>query len=201
MTCAAGFLCVGGFVVPDDLDRSEPLANLSFLDPRTRMIDFSHFNASAILPAISQLDLSYLLDLRLSDCSIRNLLVPNTKFHRLSMLDLSYNLIRNITHEGSKLKAIFFEITSLRLLNLSHNAYLELFDTDTLKSNPNLRILDLSHTALVAFPKMASVTYTLTHLNLSHTHIKRLASFTFHSGPKSWYLEILDLQNVDIEEV
>ena len=201
VTCTEGFLCIGGIVVVDSFDRSRPLVDISFVDPRTRMIDFSHINMSVVLPSIGQLDLNYLIDLRLSDCSLTHALVPTPRFDILSKLDLSYNLFRNITQESSNPRVIYYGLRSLRFLNLSHNALLEVFDTRTLQKNSALRTLDLSHTDLTTFPEMAQISDTLMYLNLSHTRIKRLASFTFPGGHKAWRLEILDLHKVDIEEV
>ncbi|KAK3733424.1 hypothetical protein RRG08_057930 [Elysia crispata] len=52
VTCAEGFFCVAGFVVADDYDKSELLTDLSLLDLRTRMVDFSHINVSSVLPTM-----------------------------------------------------------------------------------------------------------------------------------------------------
>ena len=201
VTCSEGFLCIAGFVVADGFDKSQPLTDLSFVDRRTRMIDFSHINLSKVFPTINELDLDYLIDLRLSDCSLADVLLPTPRFSILSKLDLSYNLFRNITQEGSTFSAIYYGLRSLRFLNLSHNALLEFFDTNTLKLSYTLTTLDLSYTALATFPTMVHISNTLRHLNLSHTRIKRLASFTFPGGHKIWRLEILDLSKVGIEEV
>ncbi|KAK3771391.1 hypothetical protein RRG08_050442 [Elysia crispata] len=201
VTCAEGFLCVAGVVVADDYDKSEPLTDLSFVDLRTRMVDFSHINVSSVLPTMSQLELTYLLDLRLSNCSLRHVLAPRHRFYRLSKLDLTYNLFRHMSDEASNLKVIFSGVRSLQILNLSHNALLETFDTKALVSCVNLRTLDLAYTALTAFPKMEAISTKLMHLNLSHTRIMRLAAFTFHGGRKFWHLVSLDLRGVHVKEV
>ena len=201
VTCKEGFLCASGFLIADGYDSSEPLANISFIDPRTRMIDLSHINVSLALPAITDLELNYLIDLRLSNCSLNNVLGPYQWFPRLSKLDLSYNLFRNISHGDTILRPIYGVANSLRFLNLSYNSLLEVFDTSTISSNTELRILDLSHTALTTFPRMINVAYSLTHLNLSHTRIKSLAAFTFPQTHKTWNLEVLDLRSTDIVDV
>ncbi|KAK3800617.1 hypothetical protein RRG08_053396 [Elysia crispata] len=74
VTCAEQFLCAAGFVIADNYDRFEPLTNVSFIDSRTRMIDFSHINASLVMSAICDLKLSNLLDLRLSNSCLTNVL-------------------------------------------------------------------------------------------------------------------------------
>ncbi|KAK3733431.1 hypothetical protein RRG08_057937 [Elysia crispata] len=134
VTCAEGFLCVAGFVVADDYDKFEPLTDLSLLDLRTRMVDFSHINVSSVLPTMSQLELTYLLDLRLSNCCFRHVLAPTPRFYHLSKLDLTYNLFRHMTDEASDLEVIVSGVRSLQILNLSHNALLKTFDTKALVS-------------------------------------------------------------------
>ncbi|GFR68916.1 relaxin receptor-like protein [Elysia marginata] len=201
VTCAEGFLCVAGFVVEDKYDHSQPLTSLSFVDPRTRMIDFSDINLSLALPTISQVKLPYLIDLRLSNCSLTNILNQSLWLPNLSRLDLSYNLLRKVLGPSPNRKVMYSEAFPLRTLNLSHNAMLESFDTVTLSQCHKLRTLDLSYTALKVFPRMGRVSQELTHLNLSHTHITRLAAFTFPNGLKPWRLEILDLRSVNIRKV
>ncbi|RUS78237.1 hypothetical protein EGW08_014006 [Elysia chlorotica] len=202
VTCAEGFICAGGFVVAGDYNRSKSLTNVSFIDPRTRMVELSHMNVSMVLTQLCGLKLIYLIDLRLSNCSLDDLLVRSTCFPRLSKLDLSFNLIRSIsTDESTNMLTIYHGAKSLHSLNLSHNIFLEDFDTATLASNLNLRVLDLSHTAISTFPDMHSMTLTLTHLNLSHTRITKLWAGTFPTAPISRPLEILDLRGADIEDV
>ena len=201
VTCAEGFLCAAGIVIADGYDRSDPLTNISFLDPRTRVIDFSGINVSSALTTITDLGLDYLLDLRLSNCSLIDVLGPYKVLPRLSKLDLSYNLFRNISNGDFNTRAIYYSVRYLRFLNLSHNSLLDFFDTATIAGNAELRILDLSYTAITTFPDMNYVTYSLTHLNLSHTNIKRLPGFVFPQGYNSWNLEILDLHGTDIKDV
>ena len=201
VTCIEGFLCVGGFVVVDGYDRSEPLGSLSFIDPRTRMVDLSGVNVSSVLPTISNLETTNLLDLRLSNCSLTDLQVLLKIFERLSKIDLSYNLFRIITQVNLTFMSLYYGAAALQFLNLSHNALLEFIDPSTFSFNVILKVLDLSHTALVTFPEMTGLTNNLLYLNLSHTRIKQLSASTFPVGQKVWHLEILDLRGVDIEEV
>ena len=56
VTCAEQFLRAVGFVIADNYDRFEQLTNVSFIDSRTRMIDFSHINASLVMSAICDLN-------------------------------------------------------------------------------------------------------------------------------------------------
>ena len=201
VTCTEGFLCVGGFVVVDGYDRSEPLTSLSFIDPKTRMVDLSGVNVSSILPTISDLELNYLFDLRLSNSSLADLLVPLKVFNRLSKLDISYNLLCNITQDLPNRMTLYNGAPYLQYLNLSYNAQLEFIDTKTFDVNSELRVLDLSNTALTTFPNMTGLSYNLLHLNLSHTRIKRISAFTFPFGRNVWRLEKLDLRGVDIVAV
>ena len=201
VTCAQGFLCGSGFVVVDDYNRSKPLTNISFIDPTTRMVGFSHVNVSSVLPTFCALKLNFLLDLRLSNSSLTDLLVPHRCLPRLSTLDISNNLLRNISTTDSNTVPIYYGAKSLYSLNLSHNFFLEYFDATTLAFNPNLRVLDLSHTAIATFPDMQSVTPSLTHLNLSHTRILQLTAATFPTDSNSWHLAILDLRGTTIEDV
>ncbi|RUS74616.1 hypothetical protein EGW08_017620 [Elysia chlorotica] len=201
VTCAKGFLCVAGFVIADDYDRSEPLTDISFVDSRTRLIDFSHMNASLVLSEMCDLDLQYLLELRLTNSCLVDLLGPRFCFPRLSKLDLSYNLFRNITVQAPDLWPVFFWSTPLLSINLSYNLHLEFFDTRTLFANYNLEVLDLSHTALSTFPTFTDSSLSLRYLNLSHTRIVRLDAFTFPFIGKPWMLEVLDLRGTEIKEV
>ena len=201
VTCAAGFQCIGGFVVVDAFNILEQLTNLSFIDPRTRMIDFSNMNVSSALSTTSDLALSNLLDLRLSNCFLTDLLVPFKKFDRLSKLDVSYDLFRNITHNGSDIRAIYSGGHSLRLLHLSFNALLTLIEVDTLSNNLNLRVLDLSLTALATFSNTSRIIHDLMHLNLSYTRIKFIGDFIIPIDHKAWHLEIIDLRGVEIDKV
>ena len=201
VTCTDGFLCVGGFVVVDGYDRSEPLTSLSFIDPRTRMVDLSGVNVSSVLPTISNLELNYLFDLRLFNSSLTDLLVPLKVFNQLSKLDLSSNLFSNITQDLPNLMTLYSGAPYLQYLNLSYNSHLEFIDTKTFDANSELRVLDLSHTALTTFPNMTRLTYNLLHLNLSNTRIKRISAFTFPFGRHVWRLEKLDLRGVDIVDV
>ncbi|GFR77904.1 relaxin receptor-like protein [Elysia marginata] len=203
VTCFPGFLCASGFVIIDDHPRSEPLTSISFIDHRTRMIDFSGLNLSVALPSFCDLGLNFLLDLRLSNCSLTSILVSK-QWHclpRLSKLDLSYNLLVSITMDDQNMWPIYYSASTLRFLNLSFNTFLEHFDATTLAPNFDLNVLDLSHTAVSTFPYMRFVTLNLTHLNLSNTRITRLPAFTFPSLYRRWQLEILDLRGNDIKSV
>ncbi|GFS07000.1 relaxin receptor-like protein [Elysia marginata] len=202
VTCAEGFLCVAGFVISDNYDESVPLTTISFIDSRTRMIDLSHINVSLALPNICDLKTSYLLDLRLSNCSLRDITISRPCLYRLNNLDMSYNLFVNISAEDSNPPPVYQGATALRSLNLSHNTLLEFFDTDTLASNKKIRVLDLSYTALVTYTDNRSVTSpSLRFLNLSHTRITRLAFFAFPEETKTWQLEFLDLRGNEFLEV
>ena len=201
VTCAEQFLCAAGFVIADNCDRFEQLTNVSFIDSRTRMIDFSHINASLVMSAICDLKLSNLLDLRLSNSCLTNVLGSHICFPRLSKLGLSYNLFRNISAKEPNLWPIYYGTAGLESLNFSFNAHLEFFDAFTIFSNCNLMILDSSHTALTIFPSLTDSSLSLTHLNLSYTRIVQLGAFTFPVGIKPWKLEIFDLRGNDIKEV
>ncbi|GFS18415.1 relaxin receptor-like protein [Elysia marginata] len=202
VTCAEGFLCIAGFVVSDNYDKAEPLTNISFIDAGSRMIDLSHINISSALLNICDLNLFYLLDLRLSNCSLSELFVPRRCLPRLSKLDMTYNLFVNISEEiFVDMPPIYYGATTLRSFNLSHNVLLEVFDTRTLVTNFNLLVLDLSYTALTKFIDMDSTILSLTHLNLSHTRITRLSSLTFPNGFKPIKLETLDLRGITFVEV
>ncbi|KAK3751239.1 hypothetical protein RRG08_023996 [Elysia crispata] len=158
-------------------------------------------NVSSALSTTSDLALSNLLDLRLSNCFLTDLLVPFKKFDRLSKLDVSYDLFRNITHNGSDIRAIYSGGHSLRLLHLSFNALLTLIEVDTLSNNLNLRVLDLSLTALATFSNTSRIIHDLMHLNLSYTRIKFIGDFIIPIDHKAWHLEIIDLRGVEIDKV
>ena len=185
VTCAEQFLCAAGFVIADNHDRFEPLTNVSFIDSRTRMIDFSHINASLVMSAICDLKLSNLLDLRLSNSCLTNVLDSHVCFSRLSKLGLSYNLFRNIS---ANLWPIYYWAAWLVFLNFSFNAHLEFFDAFTIFSNYNLMILDSSHTALTIFPSLTDSRLSPTHLNLSYTRIVQLGVLLslLGSSPGNW---------------
>ena len=201
VTCAEQFLCAAGFVIADNYDRFEPLTNVSFIDSRTRMIDFSHINASLVMSAICDLKLSNLLDLRLSNSCLTNVLDFHVCFPWLSKLGLSYNLFRNISAKDPNLWPIYYWAAGLVFLNFSFNAHLGFFDAFTIFSNYNLMILDSSHTALTIFPSLTDSSLSLTHLNLSYTRIVQLGAFTFPVGIKPWKLEVFDLRGNEIKEV
>ena len=165
------------------------------------MIDFSHINASLVMSAICDLKLSNLLDLRISNSCLTNVLGSHICFPRLSKLDLSCNLFRNISAKDPNLWPIYSGATWLESPNFSFNAHLEFFDAFTIFSNYNLMILDLSHTALTIFPSLTDSSLSLTHLNLSHTRIVQLGAFTSPVGIKPWRLEVFDLRGNDIKEV
>ncbi|GFO48935.1 relaxin receptor-like protein [Plakobranchus ocellatus] len=196
VTCADGFLCMGGFVVPDDYDRSQPLSSLSFIDPRTRMVQLSGINLSSVFSSIASLDLENVIDLRLSNCSLSDVLVPKHSLARLVWLDLSYNLFENFSCPNScyYLKPICHDAIKLRSLNLSHNAHLVVFDTSSVLYCFELKVLDLSHTSLTTFPDMMRMPSSISHLNLSHTRITRIGAYTFPDRP--WIMEVLDLRGV-----
>ena len=185
VTCAEQFLCAAGFVIADNYDRFEQLTNVSFIDSRTCMIDFSHINASLVMSAICDLKLSNLLDLRLSNSCLANVLDSHVCFPRLSKIGLSYNLFRNIS---ANLWPIYYWAAGLVFLNFSFNAHLEFFDAFTIFSNYNLMILDSSHTALTIFPSLTDSTLSLTQLNLSYTRIVQLGVLLslLGSSPGNW---------------
>ncbi|KAK3697215.1 hypothetical protein RRG08_041436 [Elysia crispata] len=153
-----------------------------------RMIDFSHINASLVMSAICDLKLSNLLDLRLSNSCLTNVLDSHVCFPRLSKLDLSYNLFLNISAKGPNLWPIYCGAAGLESLNFSFNAHLKFFDAFTIFSNYNLMILDLSHTALTIFPSLTDSSLSLTHLNLSYTRIVQLGVLLslLGSSPGNW---------------
>ncbi|GFO48931.1 relaxin receptor-like protein [Plakobranchus ocellatus] len=196
ITCADGFLCMAGFVVPDDYDRSQPLSSLSFIDPRTSMVQLSGINLSSVFSTIASLDLEYIVDLRLSNCNLSDVLLPEHSLVSLLWLDLSYNLFENFSCPDycSYLKPIFYQSIFLRSLNLSHNAHLVFFDPEIFSYCPNLKVLDLSYTSLATFPDMKRMPSSIRHLNLSHTRITRIGAYIFPDRP--WIMEVLDLRGI-----
>ncbi|XP_066451077.1 leucine-rich repeat-containing protein 52 [Eleutherodactylus coqui] len=107
----------------------------------TRQLILTHNN----LTYLSSMDLNLLIDLVYLDCS-HNVLGDSLEATFIAVplvyLDLSHNNISKIT------TGTFYLLTSLVVLKLSDNPYLEEIEKDAFANNTGLRQLDLSRTAL-----------------------------------------------------
>ncbi|CAH0723586.1 unnamed protein product, partial [Brenthis ino] len=133
-----------------------------------RVLDFSHNNISYIAPY-------YFRHAELT----------------LSELDLSHNLIRNVTRE------VFGSMLMLQYLDLSHNQIFHM-EYDCFKKVKNLQIIDLSHNYLIELPvEVFHDMQALTSVDLSDNNIKNLADNLIISPA----LERLDLSDNDLSRI
>lgn len=210
ITCKAGFLCVGGAVTVYSYDRNTPLLSLDFIDPRIRYLNLSGVILTDIFPvAFLELSMDNLNVLILIECKIKDL--GNYSFADFSsgmyrgrsilglssvhMLDLSHNNIHHI-NEYSVLKTMH----NLRDLNLSHNQKLTQINPMSflLLGLPNpLQFIDLSNTQISTTANLFNPLASLIYLNLSNTPLAILNPETFRTESHV-KLKTLDLRNVDI---
>ena len=171
MTCPALCLCQGyAFLC------SEPFT--AYLFPHLRYLDAS---GSGMTP--SDIDSnSYMVHLRLSDCSLTTL--PVMLFVNLQFLDLSAN---NLTFLNM---TAFTRLANLRSLSLAKNPIdLIHHDPKSVVQMSALRTVDLSCTKLTVFDsKVLSNVIYIQRLNLSFSTIRTIPSNGFQYVPKLTHL-------------
>ncbi|CAL1536102.1 unnamed protein product, partial [Lymnaea stagnalis] len=194
VTCAEGFLCVGGTVVPS-LDRPEVLTDLVFIDVRTRFLDLSGIDLSKVFPVSIIGHFENIITAKLANCNITNVnewSVMN-EFRSIQSLDLSYNRIPDTTTS-----CIFRFMPSLKFLNLSMNARLLSLSNNSFrllqKTRSPLEVLDLSFTGLTELRWAVFKTLTsLTYLSLRGTRITVIKPDMF---PENFAMAELDMRGL-----
>lgn len=200
VTCKNGFHCVGGTVVVDGYDRSQPLTDFTFVDTRTRYLDVAGINISAVFPAFPRGHFNNLLFANLSGCSITRLdATPASQNELRSMLwiDLSNNLFQSVS-----VTSIFRYMIGLRSLNLSHNPYLTYMHNDafnTYSTMSSIDELDLSYTGLTVINSAIFVPLNnLERLSLKNTPLAEIRRDMF---PEGLVLQELDLRGIVVQNL
>lgn len=202
VTCEPGFKCIANTVV-GDFDKPHVLLNISFVDARTRYIDFTGINISSVFPRIPKGILANVVTAKLSNCSIANISkeLRNSHwedFRSVRELDLSLNHIERVTFLN-----IFRYMPRLKFLNLSRNEQLTYIHPDALnafqRSQSQLEVLDLSYTGLQDINwQMFRLLNALKSLYLRNTQIATLAPGMF---PANFRLNSLDLRGNTISRI
>ncbi|KAH9525191.1 hypothetical protein Btru_000587 [Bulinus truncatus] len=186
--CATGFKCQAGVVLVDDYDTSKPFKHLSRFDGRTKKFDLSGVNLSTIsnekLTKFNQL-----LELNMSNCSLHKDTFLDFKEmnDKMYFVDISYNNIRKITNHG-----MLSKLLNLKILNLSHNSFLETIDAEGIVADTIL-YFDLSYTQISFLPESFLQKSKIYHLFLQHTKINSLTWL-----PSNFHLSYLNLQNTHL---
>ncbi|GFN88150.1 relaxin receptor-like protein [Plakobranchus ocellatus] len=201
--CSPGFICLAGAIAASTNNKTTKLGDLSFIDRRTRFLDFSGTSAPDFLNTYPVGHMAFLLMLNLSGSSINTLESSRISYNSLGIcktemrtqdfrlvqkIDLSFNRFTEIPH-CSHLQLM----TRLEELRLSHNPQLVIVQRRALRAQANLRVLDLSFTGIThLFGDTFDTLYSLKILRLAGSRLKFL-SFIFPYG-----LEVISLENTPI---